>query len=171
MPPALALESMSSASPASGELAILPASSLDHVPPHWQLLARVGEGSTSVVWHARHAETGQCAALKLARHEPGAYAALAREALLLARVARRWGPSLVGAGPGFVATEWLEGEPLAPLAIPRAEGDANRLAATVAHAVGRALEELHEAGVRHGDVKPANVVRLSRTPQRDAADD
>ena len=41
----------------------------------------------------------------------------------------------------------------------------------MAHAVGRALEELHEAGVRHGDVKPANVLRGDHDPTRDAADD
>src|ERR1700733_14399800 len=79
----------------------------------WRLLERIGEGSTSVVWRARHASAeGRLAALKMAKEGPMAHEALAREALLLARVSRRWGPALLDAGPGFVATEWVEGTPL-----------------------------------------------------------
>jgi transcriptional regulator with GAF, ATPase, and Fis domain/tetratricopeptide (TPR) repeat protein len=91
---------------------------------------------------------------------------LEREAALLARTRRRWGPALLDAGPGYVATEWVEGEALNPADVP---GDREKLAAVIAHGVARALEELHDAGVRHGDVKPANVLVAPRSPTRDAA--
>jgi transcriptional regulator with GAF, ATPase, and Fis domain len=121
-----------------------------------------------VVWRARHAEGGQLAALKLARNTPEAAQAVAREAMLLARVARRWGPALVDAGRCFLATDWIAGGALEPRGV---KGDREKLAAVVAHGVGRALEELHDAGVRHGDVKPHNVLRGPRGPARDAAED
>jgi transcriptional regulator with GAF, ATPase, and Fis domain/tetratricopeptide (TPR) repeat protein len=137
-----------------------------------QPLERIGEGATSVVWRARHTESGPIVALKVAKSRGGPFEAVAREATLLARVGRRWGPALVDAGPGFVATEWVDGHPLASPCGPRDRpGDRNELAAVVAHAVGRALEELHEAGIRHGDVKPENVLCAQRAPRRDAADD
>src|ERR1019366_4688353 len=88
-----------------------------------------------------------------------AIAMLAREARVLARVGRRWGPALLDAGPGFLVTEWIEGVSLeSRLAVVADGNDRERLAAVVAHAVARGLEELHQAGVHHGDVKPANIV-------------
>ncbi|MGD0530601.1 MAG: protein kinase, partial [Polyangiaceae bacterium] len=139
------------------------------IPP-WEALERIGEGATSVVWRARHAAGGQLVALKLARADDASPRAVAREATLLARIARRWGPALLDAGAGFLATEWVAGSPVDPKALP-ARADRERLAAVVAHGVGRALEELHEAGIRHGDVKPQNVLRSSHKPSRDAAED
>lgn len=133
----------------------------------WRPLERIGEGATSIVWRARHAQSGQLVALKLARG-PMEAIALSREAALLARVARRWGPALVDAGQSFLVTEWVEGA-----ALVSAEAHAGRsretLAAIVAHGVGRALEELHEAGVHHGDVKPSNVLLAQERPAVDAA--
>jgi serine/threonine-protein kinase PknK len=137
-------------------------------PTAWKLLVRAGEGATSTVWKARHGVTGQLAALKVANGASGAAAAIEREAALLARTRRRWGPAILDAGPGFVATDWLEGEPLDP---GHVRGDRETLAALVAHAVARALDELHEAGVRHGDVKPANVLVAGHLPTTDAAPD
>src|SRR5580698_7691528 len=140
----------------------------------WRLVERVGEGATSVVWLARHAQTGQRAALKrLKEGAEGAAAALLREAELLARVRRRWGPALLDVGPDFLVTEWVDGILLESRLTGLAGGSADRehLAAVVAHSVGRALEELHEAGVHHGDVKPANVLCTPTVPVRDAADD
>ncbi|HSQ63402.1 MAG TPA: sigma 54-interacting transcriptional regulator [Polyangiaceae bacterium] len=84
------------------------------------------------------------------------------EAELIARLGRQWGPRLLDAGrtPGgeaFIVTEWLDGAPLdaADHGSPR---EREGRAWIVAHAVARALEELHGAGVRHGDVKPSNVL-------------
>ncbi|HEY1695092.1 MAG TPA: sigma 54-interacting transcriptional regulator [Polyangiaceae bacterium] len=133
-------------------------------------MERVGEGATSIVWRARHTERGGVAALKVARPEAAFVEAIAREAILLARVGRRWGAGLVDAGPGFLATEWVPGAPIDPGALP-ARTNRQQLAAVVAHAVGRALEELHHAGVRHGDVKPGNILRGTHVPSADAASD
>ncbi|MGH7434121.1 MAG: protein kinase domain-containing protein, partial [Polyangiaceae bacterium] len=133
----------------------------------WQRLERAGQGATSEVWRARHPD-GRVVALKTARSAAGADDALAREGALLARTARRWGPALVDAAPGWIAIEWTEGAAVDPRSI---EGDREKLAAVIAHGVGRALEELHDARVRHGDVKPANVLLSQRVPTRDSPSD
>jgi transcriptional regulator with GAF, ATPase, and Fis domain/tetratricopeptide (TPR) repeat protein len=111
------------------------------------------------------------AALKQAKPGREAAEALAREARLLARVERRWGPALLDAGPGYVASEWVVGTAVEPSKLELGAGERRELAAVVAHAVGRALEELHQARVRHGDVKPANVLLGSARPSRDLAAD
>ncbi|MGD0674587.1 MAG: sigma 54-interacting transcriptional regulator [Polyangiaceae bacterium] len=133
----------------------------------WQPLASAGQGAAAVVWRARHVRTGCVGALKIARG-PDAILALAREAAVLARVARRWGPALVDAGHGFIVTEWVEGEP-----VGRATERSHRIetAAIVAHGVARALEELHEAGVHHGDVTPSNILLAPRRPRCDTPTD
>ncbi len=143
---------------ASVELAGLPA------VPGWKVLARRGEGASSVVWGAERVDDGALGALKVARDSAAARQAVSREAGLLARVARRWGPALLEAGPGFLVTAWTDA---VALALPAAREERERLVAIVAHAVGRALEELHEAGVRHGDVKPDNVLLHAAPPRRD----
>jgi serine/threonine-protein kinase PknK len=134
----------------------------------WRRLERAGEGATSVVWKAEHSVTGRIVALKVAK--PGGENAdvVGREASLLVRVGRRWGPEVVDAGPGFLVIDWVDGLPLAPTGIT---GSRETLAAEVAHCVGRALEELHDAGTFHGDVKPANVILRGRPSARDSCDD
>jgi serine/threonine-protein kinase PknK len=181
MPHALALMPMDAPTGVSAELALPPSGAPDAAllaaGMGFQVFERVGQGASSVVWRARHLATGQIVALKIAKNPGTHFEALAREATLLARVGRRWGPALVDAGPGYLATEWVEGRSLAPSAANNEEGaspDAGRdkLAALIGHACARALAELHEAGVRHGDVKRANVlVHTAGTPERDAADD
>ncbi|MGH7271186.1 MAG: protein kinase domain-containing protein, partial [Polyangiaceae bacterium] len=126
-------------------------------------------GAVSEVWRVRHVQTGKYAALKIAMGGHVAERALAREAILLARVRRRWGPALLDVGPGFLVLDWVEGAPLDSLACDA--DDRERLATVIAHAVGRALEELHQAGVHHGDVKPENVLLARSPPTCDAASD
>ena len=139
---------------------------------HVHLIERVAEGATSLVWRGRHGGRGQIVAIKIAKSAGIFSDAIAREAAVLARVGRRWGPTLIDAGPGFVATEWVDGDPLAPNRESRPNAmAADKVAGIVAHALGRALEELHQAGVRHGDVKPENVLFAGKVPERDSADD
>src|SRR5580704_14906419 len=53
----------------------------------WGVVARVGEGATSIVWRAASPD-GEVVALKVAKALAGAAEALAREARLLARAQR-----------------------------------------------------------------------------------
>jgi serine/threonine-protein kinase PknK len=131
----------------------------------WTRLEKAGEGATAIVWKARD-PVGKTVALKEAR--PSATDRLAHEAALLARTHRRWGPALVTAGPGYLATEWVDGAALAPASVV---ADREKLACIVAHGVARALEELHQARVHHGDVKPSNVILARHSPSHDAATD
>ncbi len=139
----------------------------------WRLHERVGEGATAEVWRA--SRDGVAVALKVAK---GADGWVGHEAGVLAGLERRWGPALLDcgtvpegierltAGAQFVATTWVEGTSL-----ETAKQKGRELAAIVAHAVGRALDELHAIGVRHGDVKPANVLVGSKRPARDHAEE
>ncbi len=124
----------------------------------WKLLRQVGEGATSVVFQGTSG--GKTGAVKVLKAGFGL-----EEAALLASLGRAWGPSLLDVGTsdgvGFVVTEWVDGASVLGVA-----GDA-RGVWSVVHAVGRALAELHDAGVRHGDVKPGNVLWHEHVPTRD----
>ncbi|HVH47221.1 MAG TPA: lipopolysaccharide kinase InaA family protein, partial [Labilithrix sp.] len=151
----------------------------------WALHSKEGEGSSGTVFRASRAD-GATAAIKIART---AAPAGRRETLLLARAQRRWGPALLGAGhlasqllgpDGVVlasgawwsATTWMDGDVLGVRGVNRSEAKRKTLAAVVAHGVGRGLAELHHAGIRHADVKPANILlRRGAPPKRDRADD
>lgn len=119
------------------------------------------------MWRARYRDEVEVA-LKVARdgHEASCVADEA-EALLLAcgsaiprlidlgRVPE--GHPFLPQGSPYIATSWVEGEPLEP---QRLGSDAHRMrvALAVARQLADALWQLHEAGVAHGDVKPSNVV-------------
>ena len=146
----------------------------------WTIAERAGEGASAAVWRVTRAD-GVAGALKVGRNE----GSLEREARILARADRRWGPALLDAGvlpaglsargekleagTPFLVTEWTEGQSLAKAL--RTTKDRETLAATVAHGVARALDELHQIGVRHGDVKAANVIVNGKRPKRDRARD
>ena len=140
----------------------------------WVPLERAGEGASSVVWRVRSRDVlcaagGGAGALKIARGPAEAFEAVRREASLLARVGRRWGPALLDAGEGFLVTTWTEGTSADAGAAKAPAKARERLVAVVAHSVGRALDELHQAGVHHGDVKPRNVLLGASDVTRDAA--
>jgi transcriptional regulator with GAF, ATPase, and Fis domain/tetratricopeptide (TPR) repeat protein/predicted Ser/Thr protein kinase len=132
----------------------------------WEPVEQAGEGASSVVWKVKGREAGAApvlGALKVARGAAAAFEALRREATLLARIGRRWGPSLLDAGPGFLVTSWTEGRPLDEVGAGLTGKKREALVAQVAHGVARALDELHQAGVHHGDVKPGNVLLADRS--------
>jgi len=128
----------------------------------WDLVRKAGEGASSVVYEGK--KEGRRGAVKVLAKGFGL-----EEAELLARLDRVWGPALLDAGRdqgrAYVVTEWAEGESFGTERSGLSQGETW----AIVHAVARGLEELHEAGVRHGDVKPDNVVWHRRTPKRDVA--
>jgi serine/threonine-protein kinase PknK len=132
-------------------------------------LERVGRGGSGSVWLARDA-SGARVALKVG-HGASERARFAGEASRLALALSPALPALIevglvpvgiqstlGSSPGapYLALEWVEGIPLDPAALPAA--DRVHVALIVARDLGRALADLHSAGLAHGDVKPANVL-------------
>lgn len=144
----------------------------------WGEIASAGAGASATVFRAED-EEGNVAALKVAMT---ADRWVLREAMLLARVGRRWGPALldvgrvpegvpsVRAGTPYLATTWIPGTDLSTAEASK-EMDRRTLSLVVAHATARALDELHSIGIRHGDVKAANVIVCGHRPRRDHADD
>jgi serine/threonine-protein kinase PknK len=144
----------------------------------WTLTAREGAGTTGVVFRAWRSD-GVEAALKVARSHDGY---LDRETSIALRAGRRWGPRVLDAGrvtesivapdgevlavgTSWVALSWIDGKPL-DVRATRSAAERHMLAAIVAHGVGRGLDELHRAGVRHGDVKPSNILLAPRDIRR-----
>jgi serine/threonine-protein kinase PknK len=132
-------------------------------------LERVGRGGSASVWLARDTH-GARVALKVG-HGPAERARFAGEATRLALAMSPALPALFEVGlvpPGmssmlgvpqgapYLALEWVEGVVLDARALP----DAERVAITlvVARDLGRALADLHAAGLAHGDVKLHNVL-------------
>ncbi len=149
-------------------------------PATFERLSEAGSGGSAEVWQALSGD--ERVALKLARPGagPAVLLALAREAEHATLALSPGLPRLVDAGwavvdggvaravsgpsPGaraFVALAWARGAPLDPRS-PAASGKTPEtrvaLALRVASDVGRALADLHDVGLAHGDVKPENVV-------------
>jgi transcriptional regulator with GAF, ATPase, and Fis domain len=143
------------------------APSTELAPPGWERVRVAGTGASATVVQVRATKGGALGALKLLG-DVGLATSEARTAFSLRR---RWGPALLDAGRAaagaWVLFEWEPGRALVPAEIPAAERAETAL--VVAHGVGRGLAELHAAGVRHGDVKPANVLLRGRVPKRDGA--
>ncbi|MFO0679289.1 MAG: sigma 54-interacting transcriptional regulator [Polyangiaceae bacterium] len=144
----------------------------------WTVVATSAEGSVGRVAKAIHAN-GTPGALKWAKAGVSAERAVRREARLLAYVGAcldcRWMPKILDVGVDrertYVVTTWIEGTSLAHAKPPTAATDRVRRTLEIAHGLARSLAELHMVGVRHGDVKPANVIVLPRSVRRDAPED
>ena len=132
----------------------------------YRLDALVGQGGTAEVWKATDTSLERTVALKLvtvAHDESSARAA--DEAKTLARLSH---PSLVqvydagtdNAGRPWVVMEFVEGETMAA-AVRRGPLPVHRIA-EIGASVAEGLEHVHEMGLVHRDVKPANVM-LGRT--------
>ena len=124
----------------------------------------LGRGGAARVLAARERATGRAVAIKeLLSDEPAGFAALAREARMVAALDH----------PGIVrvldAGTWLDGTPY--LVMPRQDGDtlftamararmprARRALVPVLAAVCDALAHAHARGIVHRDVTPANIV-------------
>ncbi len=125
------------------------------------LLKRLGKGGMSDVYLAVELESGAEYAIKrlARREEPLDPALLQREFEALSRVRH---PAVVAVkelgfdleGEPFLVMEYIPGRPADEVVRP---GDWQTLAYVGARVAG-GLEALHAAGVRHGDLKPANLL-------------
>ena len=126
----------------------------------WRVVQKIGEGASGSVFEVEQNDVRGAMKVLRTGFDFG-------EASILARVSRTWGPALLDVGrvEGSVAivTSFVEGE-----SVDAARGDETRVWSIV-HAVARGLEELHEANVRHGDVKPENVLFHPTNGKRDVA--
>jgi hypothetical protein len=124
------------------------------------LAHRLGQGSMGVVWSAHDPELGRQVAIKLlhvSAADPGQPPS--GEARALARIAH---PNVVpvfdagvASGRAFVVMEQVEGGTLRTwLATPRPWPEVVRVFLDA----GRGLAAVHAAGLRHGDLKPENVL-------------
>ena len=133
----------------------------------YRLLAPLGAGTTGRVWHATTPD-GEHVVLKVGRERLFA-GSLAMEGLHAALVVSSRLPALRGlgflkmdeltglatrddSGLPCVALELVRGEPLNP------KVGTLELAYRVALGTAEALADLHDAGLAHGDVKPANIL-------------
>ncbi len=161
-------------SPSSG------ASPWPHFLGRFQVRAQLGEGGFGIVYRVTDPlRPGADLALKLLHpgrlgraERPGGPGAASRsralrilEELRASRAVEH--PAVVGAlevgslegssDAPYLLTELVEGRPLRP---PMASGDLSRVAAELLSA----LEAIHSAGWRHGDIQPANVLVERREP-------
>ncbi len=138
----------------------------------YEITGKLGEGGMGEVWRARDTKLGREVAIKLLPYafasDPDRLSRFEREAKLLASlnhsaIAHLYGFEVATLGDGSTAhvlvMELAEGEDLAQRMkhgpIPLDE------ALPIARQIAEALEEAHEKGVVHRDLKPQNV-KLSR---------
>ena len=146
----------------------------------YELLEHLGSGATAEAWRAA-SPSGDSVLLKIGHSEADA-PRLAAEAIPCALATSRRLPSLVDAGRlavdlrrrrasavdgkdrtkqacrPFLALRFRPGSTLDAVLAASAGSTTRQLAANVAAGVGAALAELHDLGLAHGDVKPANVL-------------
>ncbi|HSC11894.1 MAG TPA: serine/threonine-protein kinase [Rhodanobacteraceae bacterium] len=143
--------------------AALPAGS--HIGP-FELVAVLGEGGSSTVFHARRAFEGveQQVALKVLRrglYSPEAQRQFRRERQALAQlrhpgIARLIEGGVTLDGVAYIALDLVEGKPIVEFAREQRLDLRRRLALFLQ--VCRAVEAAHRALIVHRDLKPSNVL-------------
>ena len=149
---------------------------IDHAPEllagRYQLVQRIGEGGTGLVYRSFDTELEEWVALKLLRphraDDPEARACLRREVKLARRVTHPNVARVFEFGRDgdqqFLTMEYLPGESLQQL-LARAGPLPPDQVADLAIDLCEALIAAHEVGVVHGDLKPGNVML---SPERGA---
>jgi serine/threonine protein kinase len=139
---------------------------LASLPAHLEPLRLLGQGGSSVVYEVLHTRLKVNVALKLLTIE-GPYAEQAqkrmlREANLYAllddpRIPRVYDVNELPDGTPYVVMEMVPGESLEDLLLQRGKLSPEH-AIAITREVLQVLESVHERGVLHRDVKPANVI-------------
>jgi tetratricopeptide (TPR) repeat protein/tRNA A-37 threonylcarbamoyl transferase component Bud32 len=131
----------------------------------YEILGELGAGAYGEVYRARHRRLDRLVALKVLWNSAEDLGRFRREMQVLARLHH---PGLVklldadhGAGRAYIAFELIDG-PNLEACIGRFAPFPWPTATAIAITVARAISYLHDQGVLHRDVKPANVL-LSRS--------
>ncbi len=126
----------------------MPLAAGDKIGPY-EILAPIGTGGMGEVWKARDTRLNRLVALKMLKAE---HAGRFRgEARAVAALNHPNVCQIYDVGPDYLVLEYVEGIPLkGPLAIE----ETVRLAIQIAGA----LEEAHNRGVLHRDLKPGNIM-------------
>ena len=143
-----------------------------HVPKkagNYEILRQIGEGGMGTVYKARHVKLGSFAAVKflpahLAR-DANFVQRFEREARLAAQLSSPYSVRTfdVGEVEGMhhILMEYVEGESLDELLTREGQMEEKR-ALRVTRDVATALEEAHETGIIHRDIKPGNILLTRR---------
>lgn len=140
----------------------------DRIGP-WIIDAEIGRGAMGTVGRARHADTGQVAAVKRLIPE------LARDQMFVQRFRREIEalgqldhPNIVrfleageGDGTFYYAMEFVDGKDCEAILRDRGRLDATEVLA-IARQVVAALKHAHDRGIIHRDLKPANLMIANR---------
>jgi len=143
-----------------------------HVPKQLgshEILCQVGEGGMGTVYKARHVKLGSFAAVKVlpARlaQDANFVQRFEREARLAAKLSSPYTVRTfdVGETEGlrYIVMEFVEGESLDELLSREGQMEEKR-ALRVIRDVATALDEAHEAGIIHRDIKPGNILLTRR---------
>ncbi len=126
----------------------MPLSAGDKIGPY-EIESRIGSGGMGEVWKARDTRLGRMVAIKRLTVAHGAR--FEQEARAIAALNHPHICQIYDVGPDYLVMEYVEGKALCgPL---RAE-ETVRLALQIA----AALEEAHEKGILHRDLKPGNIL-------------
>jgi eukaryotic-like serine/threonine-protein kinase len=126
----------------------MPFSAGDKLGPY-ELLAPIGAGGMGEVWKARDTRLYRLVALKMLKREHAGR--FKSEARAVAALNHPHICQLYDIGPDYLVLEYVDGNPLkGPLAIE----ETVRLAIQIAGA----LEEAHNRGILHRDLKPGNIM-------------
>ena len=139
---------------------------------HWRVISELGSGGMGTVYLVESTgPVARRAALKVIRDdriEPATVAQFLREQQALAtaeheHVVRLYDTGTTAAGQPWLAMEFVDGETLTHYC-ERRELDLDARVRLVAD-VASAVQHLHSRGMRHGDLKPDNILVVERTGQ------
>lgn len=136
------------------------------LPPRFELIRKLGAGSTGVVWEAMDKEAGKPVALKVLagiQPESAACRSMAREARLASQIAhthivRVHNFHVAADHPPFIEMELVRGESLSARAAAAGGFLAWEELKPLALQLCDAVAHVHRFGIIHRDIKPSNLL-------------